>query len=88
MSVDRLERDRQNNYMHSGQEDFWMMHVIALGQLLGDPSERLQVAPHDRVEENAGVLLGVPGRDVDNVGLHDHGPCLVAPVCGRVKGGD
>lgn len=61
---------------------------VTLSQLLGDPGERLKVASDDRVKENAGFFLGVPRRDVDNVGLHDHRPGLAAGSWGGMECGD
>lgn len=57
--------------------------LTILDHVLGDVSERLQVAPDDRVHEQPGLLLGVPGRHVDHVGLHNHG---ASPVGGLVEG--
>ena len=60
----------------------YLCALVSSGGVLGDLSERLEIAPYDRVHEHAGLFLSVTGRCVNDVGFDNN---CTAPVGGGVE---
>ena len=56
------------------------LSLLSSCQVLGDLSERLQVASDDGVDEDAGLLLSVTRGYVNDVGLNDGGGAFIGGV--------